>query len=283
MSEFKIKAKAKINLSLDIVSKRENGYHNLRMIMHTVNLWDDITFSENNNGEYLLKSNLSYLPCDEKNILYKTYKEFYNHTKLTPQGFNVSLNKNIPVCAGLGGGSSDAAAELLFLNEYHNSPLTMEELLNLGEKIGADVPFCIMGGTCLAEGIGEILTPLNPLPSCHILIAKPQNKGLSTKSIFSMVNLNEINYHPDTSGMIKALNDNDLVGICKRMYNVLEDYSIKESFEILKYKELFTETGAIGTLMSGSGNAVFGIYDNLNLATDAKEKFKKLTKLVYLV
>lgn len=283
MSDYKIKANAKINLSLDIISKRDNGYHNLKMIMHTVNLCDDITLTENNNNEYLLKSNLSYLPCDDRNILYKTYKAFYDYTKLKPQGFNVSLNKRIPVCAGLGGGSSDAAAELRFLNDYHNNPLTFEELISIGEKIGADVPFCIMGGTCLAEGIGEKLTKLENLPPCHIVIAKPQNKGLSTKTIFSMVNINEIAFHPDTSGMIKALEEGNLMGICKRMYNVLEDYSKNESKEIIKYKELFTECGALGTLMSGSGNSVFGIFDAREKATIAEKQFKKLTKLVYLV
>lgn len=283
MANFNIFPKAKINLSLDIVSKRENGYHNLKMIMHQVDLKDKITLSENKSGEFLLKTNLSYLPCDDKNILYKTYIEFYNHTKLKPQGFDVSLEKNIPVCAGLGGGSADAAEELVFLNNYHNNPLTKEELLNLGEKIGADVPFCIMGGTCLAEGIGEILTPLPSLPKCHIVIAKPQNKGLSTKAIFQAVNLNEINYHPDTSGMIKALNEGDLKGIAKRMYNVLEDYSIKESSEILQYKEIFIKKEAIGALMSGSGNSVFGIFDDLNKALLCKEEFEKITKQVYLV
>lgn len=283
MAEFTIFPKAKINLSLDIVSKRENGYHNLKMIMHQVNLKDKITLKETNEDEILIKTNLSYLPCDDKNILYKTYKEFYNYTKLKPQGFNISLEKNIPVCAGLGGGSSDAAEELIFLNKYHNNPLNKEELLTLGEKIGADVPFCIVGGTCLAEGIGEILTPLPPLPKCHIVIAKPQNKGLSTKSIFQMVNLNEINYHPDTSGMIKALQEGDLNAIAKRMYNVLEDYSTKEETEILKYKEIFIKKGALGTLMSGSGNSVFGIFDTMDKAKKCKEEFEKITKQVYLV
>lgn len=283
MAEYVIFPKAKINLSLDIVSKRENGYHNLKMIMHQVNLKDKITLFENSSGDFLIKTNLSYLPCDDKNILYKTYMEFYNHTKIKPQGFNISLKKNIPVCAGLGGGSSDAAEELIFLNNYHNNPLTKEELLILGEKIGADVPFCIMGGTCLAEGIGEILTPLPPLPKCHIVIAKPQNKGLSTKSIFQMVRLNEINYHPDTSGMIKALEEGDLNGISKRMYNVLEDYSKKESFEILQYKEIFIKKDALGTLMSGSGNSVFGIFDDFKKANECKKEFEKITKQVYLV
>ncbi len=283
MSEFNIKAKAKINLSLDIISKRENGYHNLKMIMHTVNLCDDIIINETKDNKFLLKTNLSYLPNDSRNILYKTYIDFYNYTGLKAQGFNIFLDKKIPVCAGLGGGSSDAAAFLKFLNEYSGNILEEKELLGIGEKIGADVPFCIMGGTCLAEGIGEKLTKLDPLPDCHIVIAKPQNKGLSTKAIFSMVNIDEIKYHPDTSGIIKALKEKDLYSITKRMYNVLEDYSKNESSDIILYKEKFMEFGACGSLMSGSGNAVFGIFDNYKKAELAKEQFKKYTNLVYLV
>ncbi len=283
MSEYHIKAKAKINLSLDVVSKRENGYHNLKMIMHTVNLCDDIVLKETQSGEFTLNTNLLYLPNDERNILYKAYKLFYDEAKIKPQGFSVKLTKNIPVCAGLGGGSADAASELLFLNEYHNNPLSRNTLLKIGERVGADVPFCIMGGTCLAEGIGEILTPLNKLPDCSIVILKPQNKGLSTKDIFSKVNLNEIKYRPDTDGIIKALTDGDLHGVAKRMYNVLEDYSVKESPDIEEYKQSLIKEGAIGSLMSGSGNAVFGIFDNKKTAENAIEKFKKLTNLVYLV
>lgn len=283
MSEFFVKAKAKINLSLDIVSKRENGYHNLKMIMHTVDLWDDITFKENNENEFLLKTNLKYLPNDGRNILYKAYKAFYDEAKITPQGFSVNLKKRIPVCAGLGGGSSDAAAELLFLNEYHGNLLDTEALLRVGERVGADVPFCIMGGTCLAEGIGEILTPLPKLPDCSIIILKPQNKGLSTKDIFSKVNINEMKYHPDTDGLIKALHEGNLKEIAKRMYNVLEDYSIKESPDIEEYKEALIKEGAIGSLMSGSGNSVFGIFEDKNVALNALENLKKLTKLAYLV
>ncbi len=283
MSEYLIKAKAKINLSLDIVSKRENGYHNLKMIMHTVNLWDDILFRETSDSEFSLNTNLKYLPNDERNILYKAYKIFYEEAKIKPQGFSVTLTKNIPVCAGLGGGSADAAAELLFLNEYHNNPLSQNTLLKIGERVGADVPFCIMGGTCLAEGIGEIITPLKKLPDCSIIILKPQNKGLSTKDIFSKVSLNEIKYRPDTDGIIKALTDGDLYGVAKRMYNVLEDYSIKESPEIEEYKQTLIKEGAIGSLMSGSGNSVFGIFDNKELAQSAVKNLKKLTNLVYLV
>ena len=283
MSEFFVKAKAKINLSLDIVSKRENGYHNLKMIMHTVDLWDDITFKENNENEFLLTTNLKYLPNDGRNILYKAYKAFYDEAKITPQGFSVNLKKRIPVCAGLGGGSSDAAAELLFLNEYHGNLLDNDTLLRVGERVGADVPFCIMGGTCLAEGIGEILTPLPKLPDCSIIILKPQNKGLSTKDIFSKVNINEMKYHPDTDGLIKALHEGNLKEITKRMYNVLEDYSIKESPDIEEYKEELIKEGAIGSLMSGSGNSVFGIFEDKTVALNALENLKKLTKLAYLV
>lgn len=281
--KYTVLSKAKINLSLDIVSKRENGYHNLKMIMHSVNLADEMTVSENLHSCVKLSSNLNYLPCDERNIVYKAYEAFYDASGIKKQGFDIHIEKKVPVCAGLGGSSTNAASALKFLNEYHNNPLTLNELMNIGEKLGADVPYCIMGGTCLAEGIGEILTPLPDLPQCYIVIAKPQNKGLSTKNIFSMVNINEIEFHPDTSGMIKAINDGDLSGIAKRMYNVLEFYSRKESPEIIRYRELLDENGALGSLMSGSGNAIFGIFSDKKTADDAAKKMQKETSLVFVV
>ena len=213
--DYKASSKAKINLSLDIVSKRENGYHNLKMIMHSVNLCDEMTFEEIFGNNVKLSSNLSYLPCDEKNIVYKAYEAFYNAAGINKQGFKIHIEKRVPVCAGLGGSSTNAATALLFLNEYHNNIIEEEKLLKIGEGLGADVPYCMKGGTCLAEGIGEILTPLPELPKCNIIIAKPQNKGISTKNIFSKVNLCELELQPDTNGMIKALYDIDLNGICK--------------------------------------------------------------------
>lgn len=283
MSTFKIDSRAKINLSLDIVSKRDDGYHNLKMIMHSVDLADKMTFTETVSEKLNLSSDLSYLPCDERNIVFKAYEAFYEYTRLKKQGFDIHIEKKVPVCAGLGGSSTNAASALLFLNEYHSFPLSLEKLMELGKNLGADVPYCIKGGTCLAEGIGEILTPLPNLPKCHIVIAKPQNKGLSTKHIFSMVKLNEIEFHPDTQGMIKALYDGDLNGVCKRMYNVLEVYSKKESPEIIRFKEILDANGASGSLMSGSGNAIFGIYKDLASAKKAKEAIKKETSLVFLV
>ncbi len=276
-------SKAKINLSLDIVSKRENGYHNLKMVMHSVDLADEMTFVEIPGSRLKLTSNLPYLPCDGRNIVHKAYEAFYEYTGIEKQGFDINIVKKVPVCAGLGGSSTNAATTLDFLNAYHHNPVDMETLMKIGEKLGADVPYCLTGGTCLAEGIGEILTPLKPLPKCHIVIAKPQNKGLSTKNIFSMVNINEIEYHPDTLGIIKALNEGDLNGICKRMYNVMECYSKKESPEIEKYKEILNDNGALGSVMSGSGNAVFGIFDDISTASDAVKKLKKKTSLVFLV
>jgi len=281
--KYTVFSKAKINLSLDIVSKRKNGYHNLKMIMHSVNLADEMTISENLHSSINITSNLNYLPCDEKNIVYKAYKAFYGSSGIKKQGFDIHIDKKVPVCAGLGGSSTNAASTLVFLNEYHNKPFTLKELMNIGEKLGADVPYCIMGGTCLAEGIGEILTPLPDLPECYIVIAKPQNKGLSTKNIFSMVNINEIEFHPDTQGIIKAINDGDIMGVSKRMYNVLEFYSRKESPEIVKFRELLDENGALGSLMSGSGNAIFGIFSDKETANEAAKIMKKETSLVFVV
>ena len=283
MSNFIVKSKAKINLSLDVISKREDGYHNLSMIMHTVNLCDTLTFEEKQREDVFLSSNLSYLPCDNRNIVYKSYEAFYNNVNIKKQGFDIHINKVVPVCAGLGGGSTNAASTLIFLNEYHNNPLSTDALMKIGKELGADVPYGIIGGTCLAEGIGEKLTKLPSLPPCYTVIAKPQDKGLSTKSIFSMVDINEIELHPDTAGIIKALNESDLNGVCKRMYNVLEYYSQKESAEIIKYKEILISSGALGALMSGSGNAVFGIFDNKEGAEEAFTRLKKETSLTFLV
>ena len=283
MSKFIVNSKAKINLSLDILSKREDGYHNLSMIMHTVNLCDTLTFDEKKEKEISLSSNLPYLPCDSKNIVYKAYETFYNNSGVEKQGFDIHINKSVPVCAGLDGGSTNAASTLLFLNRYHNNPLSLDTLMKIGKELGADVPYGIIGGTCLAEGIGEKLTSLPSLPECYIVIAKPQNKGLSTKSIFSMVNIADISLHPDTHGMIKALYDGDLKGVCKRMYNVLEYYSVKESPEISKYKEILIACDALGALMSGSGNAVFGIFETKEAAEEAFSNLKKETSLTFLV
>lgn len=285
-NKYTIKAFAKINISLDVISKREDNYHNLKMIMHSVtDLYDTLTitpFDSDENPAINITSENSVIPLNENNTIFRAYNEFYKYADIKKPSFLISVDKKIPVFAGLGGGSSDAAAFLNFLNEYHNNIFTKEKLCEIGNKVGADVPFCIMGNTYLAEGTGEILTLVPPLPSCYIVIAKPKDKGLSTKHIFSKVNISKINLHPDTDGIIEALKNNDLNGVCKRMYNVLEEYSINECDEILKLKNIFYEFHALGSIMSGSGNSVFGIFDNYSDAKKSYDYLKNTSALVFL-
>ncbi len=276
------KAYAKINLSLDVVSKRADGYHELKTVMHSVKLFDVIRFEENGLPFSQIKTDSRNIPSNENNIIIKACRMFFEYTNINPVGFDVFLDKTIPVCAGLGGGSSDAAAAVCFLNEYFGFVLNENDLLKLGAKIGADVPFCIKGGTCLCEGIGEIITPLPPLPECFIVIAKPDAKGLSTKHIFSKVDIGKIKYHPDTNGLTAALNRSDLYGISKRVYNVLEDYSAPECPAIGEYERLLDDSGALVSAMSGSGTAVFGIFDRKSNAENAVLKLQQLSKEVYL-
>ncbi len=280
--ETQIKTRAKINLTLDIVGKRPNGYHELCMIMHSVDLFDEIEIRPNGSANSSMRSNLKYLPCDDRNIILKAIRAFYDASHIAPEGFDIRLNKSIPVAAGLAGGSSNAAGILLYLNDRYDRFFSHEGLLKLGESLGADVPYCMVGGTCLAEGIGEQLTPLKALPSCHFVIAKPANKGISTKEIFSMVELSKIHLHPDTKGMIQALQVGDLPGIARRLYNVLEPYTLQKSPDVELLKTILLENGALGALMSGSGNAVFGIFDDLKQAQKAAQQLERKTKQVFI-
>ncbi len=280
--ESQIITRAKINLTLDIVGKLPNGYHELCMIMHSVNIFDEIWVRPNGTKSCTMEANLKYLPCDDRNIILKAIRAFYEASSIAPEGFDIRLNKSIPVAAGLAGGSSNAAGILLYLNDRYDRFLGEEQLLKLGESIGADVPYCMVGGTCLAEGIGEKLTPLPAPPPCYFVVAKPANKGISTKEIFSMVELPKIHLHPDTKGMIQALQDGDLPGIARRLYNVLEPYTLQKSPDVELLKTILLENGALGALMSGSGNAVFGIFDDLKQAQKAAQQLEHKTKQVFI-
>ena len=278
-----VKAFAKINLSLDVVSKREDGYHNLKTVMHSIPLCDVIDFEENSEGVFRLHSESTAIPLNDSNIIIKACRAFFSETGIKLQGFDITVNKNIPVAAGLAGGSTDAAATLKFLNEYHGFPLNEEELSVLGKSIGADVPFCLKGGTCLCEGIGEIITPLPPLPECFIVVAKPQTKGLSTKKIFSVFEVTKQKFHPDTKGMLEAISEGRLHGICQRMFNVLEEYSVRECPEIGELLKLLSDNGALSSIMSGSGSAVFGIFESAEAAQKASEALKESTNTVFVL
>ncbi len=257
---YKSKAYAKINLSLDILGKRDDGYHNLLSVMHTVPLFDELEFVPNDEGVLRIKTNKSGLCPLEKNIVYKAWKAFYDKAALTVQGFDITLVKNIPDSAGLAGGSSDGAETLKFLNEYHNNPLSKEELIKTGASVGADIPFLIKGGCCLCEGIGEILTPLPELKDVNIIIAKPSQSGLSTPEIFALCDEKEQKYHPDTKRLINGLETGNLKEITSSMYNVMEEASLLKCPEIAEIKKVFSDNGAEIAMMSGSGNSVFGIF-----------------------
>ncbi|MBQ7718522.1 MAG: 4-(cytidine 5'-diphospho)-2-C-methyl-D-erythritol kinase [Clostridia bacterium] len=267
------KAHAKINLSLDVLRKRPDNYHDLKSVMQSMSLHDEITLETDTENGIEISTNRTFLATNEKNIAYKAADLFYTETGLS-KNVHIHIKKNIPVGAGLGGGSSDAAAVLYGLNELYGDPLGRDKLLALGLACGADVPFCQTGGTCLAEGLGEILTPLSPIPECIILIAKPQ-MSISTKSVFEAIDTKAIQMHPNTDGIIDSLNSNNLSGIAVRVYNVFEDYVKPRYKELDKIKGVMLDCGALGSAMSGTGSAVFGIFTDEKAARKAANKLKR--------
>lgn len=258
--DISLKGYAKINLGLDILRKREDGYHEVKMIMQTVELYDTLTFSMTAVDEIVITSNAEGLSVGEDNIIYKACR-LMRDTYGISSGVHVNLDKQIPVAAGMAGGSTDAAVTLVALNRMYGLQLTEEELMELGVKLGADVPYCIMQGTALSEGIGEILTPLDPMPDCFIVIAKP-TIGVSTKWVYQNLKASELQCHPDIDGMAAALREGSLQGITDRMGNVLETVTVPAHPEIAEIKRYMMECGALNSLMSGSGPTVFGIYNN---------------------
>lgn len=275
------KAYGKINLGLDVVRKREDGYHEVRMIMQTVSVSDCIELTKTEIAGIELKSNLSWLPSDEKNIAYRAAALLMKEFDIK-QGVRISLQKNIPVAAGMAGGSADAAAVLRGINEMFSLGLSQRELMERGVKLGADVPYCVMGGTALAEGIGEVLTPLPLLPECHLLIAKPQ-VGVSTKFVYEKLRADKLVHHPDIDGMAEAIRQGEMPGVICRLENVLETVTIPAYPVIEELKSLVRECGAQNVLMSGSGPTVFGIFEDKEAVQDAAKLVKKsgLAKQIY--
>ncbi|MCD8378871.1 MAG: 4-(cytidine 5'-diphospho)-2-C-methyl-D-erythritol kinase [Lachnospiraceae bacterium] len=265
------KAYAKINLALDVVRRLENGYHEVRMIMQTVDLYDELTFQKTEGG-ISLTVDTTAVPADQSNLIYKAATLLLDSAGVT-DGVSVHLQKNIPVAAGMAGGSTDAAATLLGLNELFGLHYTKEELKALGVKIGADVPYCIQGGTALAEGIGEILSPLPAPPAAHLLIAKP-DIDVSTAFVYRNLHLEAVTKHPDIDGMIAALHAQDLKGITDRLGNVLETVTVPAYPVIAQIKEKMISHGAQGALMSGSGPTVFGIFEREEDAQGAAEEIR---------
>ena len=282
MRELKLKAMAKINLGLDVLGKREDGYHELRMIMQTIRLYDRVQLTVTEAPGIRVKTNLSFLPVNEDNLVDRAANLLMEEFQIK-KGLFINLEKHIPVAAGLAGGSSDAAAVLVGANRLFHLGLSRQELMERGVKLGADVPYCIMRGTALAEGIGEKLTPLPAPPACHVLIAKPKIH-VSTKFVYGNLRANELVSHPDIDGQIAALEQNDLYGMAARMGNVLETVTIPSYPVIEDIKKEIKRMGAVNAMMSGSGPTVFGLFDDRGKARKAYEKLKKgsLAKQVYL-
>ena len=264
---LELKAYAKVNLGIDVIGKRPDGYHEVRMIMQTVKLYDRITMEKNDSGNIILSTNLPYLPVNEKNLVYRAIDMIRNAYGIT-DGVTASIVKRIPVAAGMAGGSSDAAAAFVGMNQLFHLGITQQELMDYGVKLGADIPYCIMRGTALSEGIGEILTPLPPIPNCWFLIVKP-TFSMSTKFVYENLYLDEIAVHPDIDGMKEALYQRDLIGVTDRMENVLEQVTKKHYPAIGEIKDIMRKEGALNALMSGSGSTVFGIFKSKETAEKA--------------
>lgn len=282
MDRIELKALGKINLGLDVLGRRENGYHDVRMVMQTLYLYDNVTLIKKEEPGIEIESNLYFLPKDSGNIAWKAANLLMEEFHI-PGGIKIILNKYIPVAAGMAGGSSNAAAVLYGMNKMYKLGLSQQELMDRGVKLGADVPYCIMRGTVLAEGIGEILSPLPPMPKCQVLIAKPP-VSVSTKAVYEAIDSKEIADHPDIDGILEGLKNQDLDKIASSMGNVLEKVTIDMHPEIAQIKNCMLENGAVGAMMSGSGPTVFGIFRDRATAQKAYDKVKEqgIAKQVYV-
>lgn len=279
---MKLRAYAKVNLGLDVLRRREDGYHDVRMIMQTIQMYDLLEIEKSETPGIHLSTNLNYIPVNENNLVYKAAKLLMNQYGIR-EGVTIKLNKFIPVAAGMAGGSSDAAATLVGINRLFQLGLSRQQLMEFGVKIGADVPYCVMRGTALAEGIGEKLTALPPMPQCYILIGKP-GISVSTKYVYTHLNVGPETHHPDIDGMIRALQDGNLYGITDRMENVLESVTIPAYPVIETIKDHMKAHGAVNAMMSGSGPTVFGVFDDKEKAEYACRELKEsmLTKQTFL-
>lgn len=273
MENIKLKAYAKINLSLDVTGRRENGYHDVRMIMQSIGLYDELTISRMTGSSITVETDSDDIPDNEDNLVYKAAKLMIDECDIG-EGVKIVLKKNIPVAAGMAGGSTDAAAVLKGMNELFSAGLSQDKLCELGVRIGADVPYCIMGGTALSEGIGEILTPLKPMPDCTVLIAKP-DISVSTGYVYTTFDSLTEKQHPDVDSMISAITNSDIREVAKLLGNSLEGVTQEEYPIIKKIKQIMLGNNALGALMSGSGPTVFGLFEERDRATIAAEKIKK--------
>lgn len=280
MNTISLKCPAKINLSLDVVGKREDGYHLLRMIMQTVSLFDEITVTKGQDDIRVYCENVN-VPSNESNIAYKAAKVMIDTYRLGG-GVDIVINKNIPVAAGLAGGSTDAAGVIKAMDKLYSLNLGTKEMMDIGLRLGADVPYCISGGTALAEGIGERLTPIEPIKETWCLLAKPP-VGVSTVEVYKSLKLDEVSVHPDTDRLITYIKNRDINRLASNMVNVLEAVTIKKHNVISEIKNIMMEFHALGSLMSGSGPTVFGLFDDEDLAKRCYNRLRECLREVYLV
>lgn len=276
---MQIKAYAKINISLDVVGKREDGYHLLKMIMQNIDLYDLVTVEKSCSG-IGITCNKQYIPTDERNLAYKAAKLFKD-TYNIEGGVTINIRKNIPVSAGLAGGSTDAAAVLKAMRKVYDVDISNEELERLGLKIGADVPYCIRGGTALCEGIGEIITPLDSFKNYIVVLVKP-NFGVSTKEVYGGIDIKKIYKHPDTEEIISAMKNGNIHYVAKNMRNVLENVTLRKHYCLREIKQEFIRMDAIGTLMSGSGPSIFAFFEDMVKAQSCYDRMKSKYNEVYL-
>jgi 4-diphosphocytidyl-2-C-methyl-D-erythritol kinase len=269
------KAYAKINLTLDVTGRRDDGYHTVLSVMQLVDIYDTVTVETHEGKGILLRSGAPYIPCDNRNSAWKAAQAFFRYCRMEPRGLRIAIDKRIPVGAGLGGGSADAAAVLHALNELYDMAIPADKLLEIGADVGADVPFCIMGGTALAEGIGDKLRPLRDMPDCRIVICKPPY-SCSTPALYERFDLHRVNKHPDTEGFLSALEEGNLDQMCKRLFNVFENLIPEHSREIFEIKDSMFDSGALGASMTGTGSAIFGIFINCAEAAAARDKLLKV-------
>lgn len=267
------KAFAKINISLDVTGKRTDGYHDMVMPMQTLSLCDELTLRLEGEG-IRARSNLRYVPSDDRNLAVRAAKRYLTEIGKPDQGLQIELRKKIPVGSGMGGGSADAAAVLRALNRAYGEALSREQLTALAGEIGSDVAFCLIGGTMLATGRGEVLSPLPPLPPCRIVIVKP-GFSISTPELFQKLDRGPIRCHPDTDGLIEAMRQGDLSGVCRRLYNVFEDVDDRRMRTIRQIKGGLLDCGALGAVMTGTGSAVFGLFADDAAAESCCGRMKK--------
>lgn len=280
MDEIKLKAMAKINLSLDVINKRDDGYHNVKMVMQQVGLYDEI-YIKKIPEDIIIKTNCSFLPTDSSNIAYKAAKAMVDRYNLEG-GVYIYIKKNIPIAAGLAGGSANGAEVIKGINKLYNLNLSLEEMMKIGAELGADIPFCILGGCALAEGIGEKLTSVKGLDKGWLVLSKP-NIGVSTGEAYNNLDLDNFSKRPDTEGLLRALEEERIYDISKYLCNVFEDGIHKKYPIVRKIKRRMLQYGALGSIMTGSGPTVFGIFKDYEKAKSASEKLKRLYKQTYLV